>query len=345
MSKIADFREDSRYGLQWFRPAWQKGELLKVKQLLRGQSFPTVDAATPAYLDEIKDVAPVIRVNGHTRPSVRIVRGASYSVESLVTDAKRSKDLKDSPQVSFVTLQRDDDLSALKFIDTFGPLFWPQKMLAVADWIHLDDFWARHARFLAISKLWRSLRDGEQAIQDAWKWIEENLTATRIAGEPDLGSDPTQTIGTGKRVNSIAVPMPWQANKQMLKVLPSLAMAEGRFNDEVVRISSSAMNRTLAIALIQHELTRQTESAKTLWRIEDGVKNLRCIPERRIESLWSAMWEIFAAEAGSGLSWRFCKACGKPFYPKRIDSDCCTTAEQSAWSKSNYAARWAQKGR
>jgi hypothetical protein len=336
-----NIREDSQYGLQWFRPTWRQGELSKVKESLRGRVFQTVDSAAPAYLDAIVDTAHVVQIKGQKEPSIRLVRGHSYNVDSLVLTAKRSKNPKDSPEGSYTALKPGDNFGALKFIDAFGPLFWPQKMLAVSDWIHLDDFWSRHARFVAISKLWRSLRDGDQAIQEAWDWIADNYAATKITDEPDLGKLPRQKFGNAYGV-PVAIPLPWEVNPYVLKLLPAMAKAEGRLHDEIVNLNPKALNRTLAIALVQHELTRQTEGAKTLWRIEDDGKNLRCVPERRIESLWAAIWEIFAADAGSGLSWRYCKACGKPFYPKRIDSDCCTTAEQSEYSKTRYAAEIAR---
>jgi len=266
-----------------------------------------------------------------------------YSLDATVQRAKEKREPLLTPHGFFRELKHGDAGSALRFLREFGPLHWTQGNLSAADWIHLDDFWARQARFVAVYKLWHALRDGDEAIAEGWEWIRSNHSATRLPGEPDLGRKPQQTPLPAKRagMTPVAVPMPWSVNEQMLQLLSVLAYGEDRLWDGMARIDSHSsghqLKRALAVALIQHEITWHTRDVQTVWQIEDDGRHVRYSPERHVKGLWAAMWELLAAETRSGHCWRYCKECGKPFYPVQVNSECCTPEEQSLWSKRQWA--------
>ncbi len=313
--------------------------------MLRDRSFPKGVAASvagPRYRNSsfAKELSLVVEFEGRPLPSIRMARGESYGIDEIIQSAKEEKKPFATPHVRFASLVPGNTNAALTFLRDFGPLEWTQGTLDVYDWVNLEHFWARQARFYAVTRLWHALRESDAALGAAWEWIKENGAKTRLEGEPPLGQGKPITTSQATDAFTISVPMPWKANDLVLALLPAASRAADRPNEMMGRIgvgmSEALLRRHLAIALVQHELTQQTEAVKTIWTFQEDGTQVHFLPSRHVTSLWGVIWELFAAETVSGLCWRFCRECGKPFYPSRIDSECCNSEEQAAWSKRQY---------
>jgi hypothetical protein len=335
--------------MTWWKAALTTKEASEFAAAIRSGGYPrNVGSDRPRHLPLPSELPRVAQFAGRAEPSVLIATGVGYSLDATVQRAKEKREPLLTPHGFFRELTHGDAGSALRFLREFGPLHWTQGNLSVADWTHLDDFWARQARFVAVYTLWHALRDGDEAIAQGWEWIGKNYTATKIPGEPDLGRKPQESPLPAELagMTPAAVPMPWSnVPDQALQLVSMFAYVENRLWDGMARIDSHSsghqLNRALAIALIQHEITWHTRDVQTVWQIEDDGRHVRYSPERHAKSLWAAMWELLAAETRSGYCWRYCKECGNPFYPVQINSECCSPEEQSLWSK----RQWARKKR
>ena len=337
---------------RWFRPDWSLQELAAISQMLRDRSFPkgvAASSAGPRYRNSpsAKELSLVVEFDGRRLPSIRMARGEPYGVDEIIQGAREEKKPLTTPHVRFASLEPGNTKAALTFLRDFGPLEWTQGTLDVYDWVNLDHFWARQARFYAVTRLWHALRESDAAIDAAWEWIEENDPKTRLEGEPPLGQGKPIKTPQGMDAFTISVPMPWKANDLVLTLLPFVSLAADRPHEMMGRISpgmsEALLRRRLAIALVQYELTQQTEAVQTIWTVQEDGTQVHFLPSRHVTSLWGVVWELFAAETVSGLCWRFCRECGKPFYPSRIDSECCSSVEQAAWSKRQYHRKWRKK--
>ena len=260
---------------------------------------------------------------GDLHPSVLVQMGDQYRLRDLSALARLTRDPELAPHINFRKLVHGNTAVALGFLKEFGPLFLNDLSPRPLVWIDLNDLWRKHARFVAICRLYESL-DDEELLFEAVLNIAEDIQALNAAGPADLG----KILHTHKdsrfiRLVVIRSPRDYQIRDQ---------------NGD--RIWSSHLLREHALELITSELTLHTgDGIGATWiRVEDE-ESFKVRPERVILSLWAGLWEMFGLDIWSGYSWRACRICGNYFYPLQKNSDCCKPEHQALWSKRVYARR------
>lgn len=257
---------------------------------------------------------------GKPHPEVLIGLGEQYDFRERYERARRERDPELCPHIHFRNLAAKNDAVALGFLQECGPLFrdesWdPRNTL----WVDLNDFWLRHARFVAISRLWES-RDNPQQLECEFRSVHKSIESINRAGPKPLGHLPKPT---GKYVV-----LPWESG----------LLTEAHLSSE----HKKTLLRKCAINLVGCELLLQCsgpEGIQPNWRYSkerDGFE-----PTRVVLSLWSAIWEMFGLDTNCGTTWSSCLECGKYFYPLQSNSTCCTPRHQELWSK----REWARKNR
>jgi hypothetical protein len=237
--------------------------------------------------------------------------------------AEREPDL--APHVMFRKLAPGNDAMALGFMKEFGPLSLRDFDHHANEWVNLNDFWSRHARFVAIVRLYESFDDCE-ALRNALVDLLGNIELINAVGPARVGCIPDPQKGQ---------PYP--------EVIP-LSMYEPSEYNQRERNGDLAWDhqhlRDHARKIIWAELTLQThEGLRSGWGYVDEEDAARFRPTRIVTSLWAGMWEMFGLETWRGLSWRSCKICSKYFYPLQVNSECCSPEHQALWSKRQYAKR------
>ena len=123
-------------------------------------------------------------VTGRDAPWILIEPGERYSIAKVYSDSLKSRDPYECPHGHFRELNHGDHGSALGFLQQFGPLNWfsarPPKR---PKWIDLSDFWARHARFVAVAMLWENRGDA-LGTRKAWRHICSCLDEISKSGYP-----------------------------------------------------------------------------------------------------------------------------------------------------------------
>jgi hypothetical protein len=249
----------------------------------------------------------------------------TYKLRELAEEARLRRDPELAPHVNFRKLAHGNTAVAWGFLKEFGPLTLGSMDPSEVCWVDLNDFWRRHSRFVAISRLYENLGNREE-LRKAFLDMVRDLDSLNAAGPAKLGWLPDQ----GKKFIAYArirTPEAYSSGDQ-----------DPWLNHELLRID--------ARELIFAELTLQTEGGiGTSWIPveEDGIIKFR--PERVILSLWAGIWERFGLDTWTGMTWRACRVCGKYFYPLQRNSDCCTPEHQARWSKREYARRAREKAK
>jgi hypothetical protein len=339
-----DFLQLSTSGLRWWKAELLVSRPDLMRMMTAGQYEREVDLkyAVPSNGD-----LPLTHFRGMKYPSIPIRRGAAYDVEKMVESARRHRDPTVAPHGFFREMHYQHSGNAVRFLQQHGPLYWSQGNLDVTDWVHLDHLWAHQIRFRLICDLWEALGRGTEAITAAWKQIREHMDEARLPDGSGLGRivDTIASEKTGLKLYAITALMPWavEPGEHVPQRLP--AALENRPWEASMQFSSkddrATMERKLAIALIQDELSKHPLSV--VWAVEEMDRQVCFAPVRHANSLLALIWELFSAETRSALPWRYCRQCGKPFYPMRRDTECCTTEEQSLWSKREWARKTRQK--
>jgi hypothetical protein len=266
------------------------------------------------------------RVNfetGAVHPQVLVQMGARYDFRQKFEDAQSERNPEIAPHVMFRRLSPGNDAVALGFIRECGPLFLDDMTLEPIVWIDLDDFWRRHARFVAIAGLYETLGDCE-SLRNALVDIAENQQILDPAGPAGLGMIPH----THKNQPHTRLVNLW--GPQDLRMLDQ---------DGDPMLNCRGL-RDYAREIICAELMLQTfEGIRSGWKEIDEEEGTGFRPTRIVTSLWAAMWEMFGLETWRGYSWRSCKICSKYFYPLQANSECCNPEHQALWSKRQYAKK------
>src|SRR2546428_6174923 len=234
-SDRADFRRvlTQPVRLQWRKVELDRPRMTEVLGFLRRGKFQSADPTLlgPAYLPN--PLPPVEQMvawpQGRSAPAVMLSLGEEYDLERVTQKARRARDPYLSPHGAFVRLKYRDQGSALGFMREFGPLRWTRQGSTAADWVYLDDFWGRQARFVAIAMLWEGLRRGREALHESWAWVHKHYDQTKIPGESGLGGITSVSLPAeiGKSEVTFDVPMPWQTSEEMLPLLKLSAGAKG----------------------------------------------------------------------------------------------------------------------
>lgn len=292
---------------------------------------------------------------------LRVELTESYDASDYYNRGRRDRKAIISPHASFLQLQPDDQAAALGFLETFGPLELnaphaeleldtqaraisfvelgtesPEKMppIGVYYWWNLDDFWSKHARYLAVHRIWNALLREPNELVQAWLVLFEDAEKISKAGGHLLklmpiqstGLEPRAATGAAEEGVAIGIGTDWKER------LPGF--------ERWVRKASPRELRDAAAALILSELSNHSGSKLRSWTRADvpgGRFGFRPVYEN--DSLWSFLWECFGHDTYNGVGLRLCPNDGKPFYPPRKDRFCCTAREQELSSKRRWWAK------
>jgi hypothetical protein len=119
---------------------------------------------------------------------------------------------------------------------------------------------------------------------------------------------------------------------RILQHLRQLASTGESGRDWLEKTIDAPTLREETISLVEGELHGQ------LWQLarwRRAPRDLRPGFELALfpNSLWSALWYLFALDTQSGTGWRICPDHKRLFYPPRKDRFYCTTEEQQLHSK------------
>ncbi len=266
------------------------------------------------------------RVNfktGEVHPWVRVQLGARYDFREKFNEALNARDPELAPHVMFRRLTPGNDAVALGFIRDCGPLFLDDMTRNPIVWIDLNDFWRRHARFVAIVRLYETLDDCER-LRNALASMVENLQSLNEAGPQEIGKIPD----TGRNTPFIRY------------VYLHEPQEFGRVDQDGDLTWDHQRLRDHAREIIQAELILQTfEGIRSGWVELDEEEGFGFRPTRIATSLSAAIWEMFGLDTWRGYGWRSCRECAKYFYPSQVNSECCCPEHQALWSKRQYAKK------
>jgi hypothetical protein len=266
------------------------------------------------------------RVNfetGAVHPQVLVQMGERYDFREVFEEAQRERDPEIAPHVMFLKLAPENDATALGFIQKCGPLFLDDMTRKPIVWIDLDDFWRRHARFVAIAGLYEALDDCEN-LRNAVVDIADKRKILDAAGPAGVGMIPHTHKGLPFiRIVDILQPQDYQRPDQH---------GDPTWNHRLLRDH--------AREIICAELMLQTfEGIRSGWESLDVEEGMGFRPTRIVTSLWAAMWEMFGLDTWRGYGLRSCRICGKYFYSLQVNSECCNPEHQALWSKRQYAKK------
>ena len=267
---------------------------------------------------------PVAFYENERAPRVMIALGERYDFRRAYLESRQSRDPYLSPHGSFRHLEPGYHFHAFQFMQEFGPLFIESDTRLRGDtwWLNLSDFWDRHARFVAVAKLWED-RFQPEKLRDHWTYIGANHELLDRAGEAQLGYIPDLKY----KYIRICPPMPWEWEP---------------FKWELPGVDNHL--RSLVYELLYSELILHTQDCIQTWTRRtvphpEFVWDEEFAPTRAFTSLWSVIWELFGLDVEHAYSWKLCQVCGRLFYPKDRRSVCCNTEHQSLWSKRQWARR------
>lgn len=265
----------------------------------------------------------IVYIEGEKAPRVLIPLGNRYSFRAAYAKARNVHDPYLSPHGMFRSLEAGYHMHAFQFMRDFGPLYInaPNRMPGENLWISLSDFWGRHARFVAVAKLWEDRFDPDK-LSAHWTAMAEQHETLNASGAAPLGYIPDPTY----KFVRLCPPLPWELGGGDL---------ESRH--------SHSFQRQLVYELLYCELILNTQDCVQTWMRksvpqEDFVWDEMFEPTRAYTSLWSAIWELFGLDTRL-YGWRICQICGRYFYPRDRRSACCGTEHQSLWSKRMWAQR------
>jgi hypothetical protein len=302
--------------------SWIRKNLGRGSEELKGFKVFARDVGLPSGFPE--HPLPVAFYENESAPRVMIPLGERYDFRHAYLESRESRDPYLSPHGSFRHLESGYHLHAFQFMQEFGPLFIePDTRLRGATWwIRLSDFWDRHARFVAVAKLWEDRFQPEKLL-DHWTYIGANHELLDRAGAAPLGCIPDQKYKHFR----ICPSMPWEWEPYRWK-LPGL----------------ESNLRSLVYDLLYSELILHTQDCVQTWARrtvphDKFIWDEEFAPTRTFTSLWSVIWELFGLDIEHAYSWKLCQVCGRLFYPKDRRSVCCNTEHQSLWSKRQWARR------
>jgi hypothetical protein len=217
---------------------------------------------------------------------------------------------------------------AAKFLKFYGPFNRLTLQLNGGDeyaWLDLGDFWNKQLRFHAVTKLWINL-ENIPALRESWAELQARLSQIDDADQFPLGSIP-RSEGNGNV----------ELELEMFQPLRSLASDGDNIRSWLEKQDPAAMNQE-AIELVTGELHGHLRHLAH-WRPSAG--NVRPGFELTLvpDSLWSALWYLFALDTQLGVGWRICPNHQKLFYPSRKDRFYCTPKEQQQRSKLEWWER------
>lgn len=312
---------------QWWRMQIEAEDLLRVRHdlghWLDGQNRLAIIPQNVALTGALYPGCPwsdrVAFVEGENAPRVLVGLGDRYSYRAAYTKAREKRDPHLSPHGLFRDLRAGFHKHAFQFMQQFGPLFIdsPTRLAGDSWWLSLADFWDRHARFVAVARLWEDRFDADK-LREHWTSIEEHHDRLDRAGDAPLGYIPDLP-----HKFICFRTMPWQWDRSQADLFKA----------------NASMRQRLVYELVHCELILHTQHCVLTWTAREPDERsdaLRFEPTRCFGSLWGAIWDLFGLDTRH-YGWRLCQLCAKLFYPKDHRSVCCSTKHQSLWSKRVWA--------
>jgi hypothetical protein len=267
----------------------------------------------------------IVFVEGEDAPRALVPLGQKYDYRQAYFESRKAGDPYLSPHGLFRRLEPGYHRHAFEFMQKFGALFIHSttRFRGESLLVSLSDFWNRHARFVAVAKLWEDRFDPGKLVTDWADMGERHEQLDRSAAAP-LGYIPDTTY----KYLRLCPKLPWELQP-----------------DEQEMLHSPNVLRQLVYELVHCELILNTQDCVHTWSRktvphDEFVWDDVFEPTRAFTSLWSVIWELFGLDTRQ-YAWRVCQICGRLFYPKDRRSVCCTTEHQSLWSK----RQWAQQHR
>jgi hypothetical protein len=335
-----NFRRDSTESL-WRRALFSDQELSWLKSAFRVR--PSAEAKvvdTPlrsrmnllGWVESQTKIAPMVRTK--IAPMVRVTLGEEYDLRSCRDLARRRRRPMLAPHGLFRVLVHGNDYQAVEFLSKFGPLeldSFDPNLGSESFWLNLEEFWARHARFVAAVGLWEA-RDHSQWLRDAWRRVHRLVPEIEGGASLPFASMSVDWDRVGLRTRTEQaiheeqeVELPWQRSRPAF--------------EEWLDSSTDQKLRNWAIAVVSHELGVNAAARTPTWRYERSAGHDQFTLTLTSGTLWNTIWEFFAEDTSDRGGWRVCPHCGKVFYPPRKDRMYCTTRLQQLASKREYARR------
>jgi hypothetical protein len=210
-------------------------------------------------------------------------------------------------------------------------------------WLDLEDFWRRHACYVAVCGLWEAVNDPMHGdLRGAVARYAERLPGLAAIGHPTdtfdncypfldskgvLSDEPeVGGISLGRDESSPALA------GYVTSDIPSLGLWA-----DTAPVSSLAW---FALQLIEENVNAGCDDVRVQWRIH-GTAFGQPVAEAGYSgaSLWGLLWHLLALDIRGGLGWRMCPHCGRIFYPPRVDRFFCTPEQQRLASKREWWSR------
>jgi hypothetical protein len=253
----------------------------------------------------------------------------AYDFRRLLEEAQSQREPEIAPHIMFRNLHSENDAAAIGFLHECGPLFREDMTRDPLVWIDLNDFWRKHARFVAITDLYQNFHNFE-LLRESVLYIVHNIDSLNVAGPATIGEIP----GGGSRIPFLRL------------VTLSEPYVYRMLDQDGDPMWNHESFQNLARELIHSELLLQTnEGIRSGWELVDGGNAPNFRPTRVVTSLWAAIWEMFGLDMWRGFGWRSCRICSKYFYPLQVNSECCTPKHQALWSKRRYAQMHRKSGK
>ena len=111
-------------------------------------------------------------------PAIPLRRGARYYIPEAHRLAHARHDPLLAPHGFFCKLPRKRHSAAIEFVETFGPLDWPDN--GEPPKLILRDFWLKHLRYVSVVGLWEE-REDEVKLRNAFSDLNRNLDQIHLA--------------------------------------------------------------------------------------------------------------------------------------------------------------------
>jgi hypothetical protein len=314
----------------WWKAAFTDQELFWFRKALSIQhSRSAVDRASrPNLLKWVPSQGRVV-------PFIRVTLGEEYDTQASRDLARRRKRPTLAPHAFFRTLARGNHFRAVEFLSKFGPLRFGDsdpELGSGSFWVDLHDFWAKHARFVAVADLWQR-RDYGALLREAWRRLYERLD--------EIHATVDEPFGSGGSVDWERVP-PIREEKETVCEDEGMELpwhlGPSAFS-EWLDSSTDEQLRARAIDAVRREFDLNASGRIQTWRYEGPGCGDRFVLALEGGNLWNALWELFAQDTSGFGAWHICPHCNEIFYPPRKDRLYCTPRLQQLASKREYARR------
>ena len=259
---------------------------------------------------------------------VPLKRMAPYNVRESAALALAKRDPLLSPHGFFRALPHGKNRAAIEFVETFGPLEWPDGAEGSA-YLVFGDFWRKHLRYVSVVRLWEA-KDNDATLRRAFNDLHLALDSIEYAEGVEntpTSAEPRWPVGSTSDTPGSRPTLPWRHH------------GEDNFQQWIAAASTQELSAT-AIHIFHAELNVHVRDRQPRWGRRD-LWGLDAQPSFQLflsrGSLWSYIWELTGLDTGGVSFWRICPGCNTLFYPKRSDQFYCKSQEQVLASKRVYA--------